>query len=96
MRKRRHDWQRVLEEHRVSGKSVKEFCAEREIHPNTFYKMRQLSRTRELVEIRRTPAAESADASPLEVRTGQYGVMVRRGFDRDCLKSVLEVIGELR
>lgn len=35
------DWKNLVEEHRASGKPVKDFCAERGINPNHFYRKRK-------------------------------------------------------
>ena len=88
------DWAGLVDEHRNSQESVKEFCESRGIHPNTFYKKRKLLQQRRLVEIPVAPS--SVEDIPIVVRTGRYRVSIRRGFDRECLRSVLEVIGEPR
>jgi len=92
MSNQKHEWPRLLAEHRKSGDSVKDFCRSRGIHPNTFYKKRKLHESGPLVEI---PVTPSVDVTPIEVNAGRYRVSIRSGFDRECLRSVLEVIGEL-
>ena len=93
MTRRKRDWPAVLHEQRKSGESVKEFCASRGIHPNTFYKKRKLHSKQPLVEI---PVTGTVEDTPIMVSVGRFSVSVLRGFDPEILKSVLEVVGDLR
>jgi len=93
MIKQKRDWVKILEEYRKSGHSAKEFCALHGIHLNTFYTKRKQHGRRPLVEI---PVIGTAEEAPIVVSRGGFSVSISRGFDRESLRAVLEVIGELR
>ena len=90
MKKGKRDWAKIIKDHRDSGKSVKDFCHAKGIHPNTFYKYRKLYSTQPFIEV---SVSEHQDVAPIVLRVGRYSLRIQSGFDRDCLKSVLEVIG---
>ena len=92
MRRVIYNWEEVLEQHRLSGKSIPEFCSEIGIHPNTFYKHRKrIDRNYEVVEIKPILLAPT---EPIVLKTEKFTISLSAGFDEVCLKSVLKVIGE--
>jgi hypothetical protein len=91
MQRQKRDWAKIIEEHQRSGRSVKEFCEPKGIHPTTFYKNRKLCKQQPLVEI---PVSGYMRGSSIVLHAGRYSVSIQNGFDRQTLKSVLEVIGE--
>jgi len=93
MNKQKRDWPKILKDHLASGESVKEFCESRGINTTVFYKNRKLACGQPLVEI---PVVGSLEFGPIVVMHGEFSVSIPYGFDRECLKSVLEVIGELK
>lgn len=92
MKRPKRNWSPILENQETSGKSVHEYCESIGIHPNTFYKMRKVQAHPAMVEVRPQPGAKG---SPIVVNLRQYAVAVRSGFDPQCLKVVLQVLGEL-
>ena len=91
MGRQKRDWTTLFQEQEQTGESIKEFCKGKGIHPIAFYKSRKNYRQKSIIEIT-APAALEAD--PIVLRTGSYSVSIKRGFDPESLKSVLEVIGE--
>lgn len=90
MKRQKHDWKKLIEEHSGSGKSVTDFCAAKGIHPNSFYAKRKSCKKQVLVEI---PGPNAIGTLPLVLKIGRYSLAIERGFDPGSLKSVLEVIG---
>ena len=92
MRRVIYNWEEVLEQYRLSGKSIPEFCSEIGIHPNTFYKHRKrIDRNHEVVEIK---PVLSIPIEPIVLKTKKFTISLTTGFDEVCLKTVLKVIGE--
>jgi hypothetical protein len=88
----KRDWAKIIEDFKASGKSVKEFSASKGFHPNTVSKYRKLYQEQPLEEI---PVKGIIGASPIVVHIDDYTVNISTGFDRTCLKSVIEVLGEI-
>ncbi len=95
MKRQKRDWAKIVEEQRKSGRPIKAFCELKGIHPNTFYMKRKLFDRQELVEISIHETAE-VKIHPILIQSGSFSVHIHPGFDQDCLKSVLEVIGDIR
>ena len=91
MRRQERDWSRLVDEHSASGTSVKDFCKSRGINSTSFYKNRKIIKRQPMVEI---PVSGSIELTPIVVKSGCYSVCIHPGFDRDSLKSILEVIGK--
>lgn len=92
MKRQKRDWNRIIREHEESGKSVSEFCEAKGIDRNTFYKNRKLGQLRPLVEI---SCPSHVEITPIVLRAGCFTIDISPGFDRRCLKNVLEVIGDV-
>jgi hypothetical protein len=93
MKKAKRDWSRIIAAQATSGKSVQEYCRGVGVHPNTFYKKRKVEGHPAMVEIR---PSWSRKVTSIVVNIRQYSVTVGSGFDPQCLKAVLQVIGELQ
>ena len=98
MGKKITNWDQIFEQHRLSRKSIPEFCSEIGIHPNTFYQHRKRigsqvsSGDSAVVEVK---PVFSSPAAPIVLKTKRFMISISAGFDEDGLKSVLKVIGEL-
>jgi hypothetical protein len=92
MKRAKRNWPQLVEDQEASGQSVQEYCKSIGIHPNTFYKKRKVREHQSLVEIR---PPSSSEMTAIVVNLGHYSVAIRSGFDPQCLKAVLQVIGEL-
>jgi len=92
-------WRGVVQEHSGSGKSVREFCGEKELNENQFYGWRRELKLRDsekagaggFVElIRRGGPAGTAGVS---IRVDErLSVVVERGFDGETLRAALACV----
>jgi transposase-like protein len=94
-------WRAIVQRHRDSGLSVAEFCRRQNLPPSSFFGWRRRCEPRvpspAFVEV--TPAAIEAtlpEAEPLEVRLGDWHILVWRGFDRQSLRELVGVLEALR
>jgi hypothetical protein len=93
-------WRATMEEHGVSGKSVRKFCEEKGLNENLFYGWRRELKLRDaeaagkggFVElIRRGGQAVTAGVS---IRIDErISVVLERGFDGETLKAALAAVG---
>jgi hypothetical protein len=90
MKRQRRDWKAIARDQAASGKSVNEYCKGMGIHPSTFYKGRKVQQRRELVEI---AAPTMREIPPIILKTQRCSLVIRRGFDPESLRSILQVIG---
>ena len=92
MKRKKRDWAAIIQEQEERGVSIKDYCKAEGIHPTSFYKNRKVFPPQPLVEI---PVPAAIQTNPIVIRTGHYALTVQSGFDRDSLKLVLQVIGEI-
>lgn len=94
-------WRGLVSEQASSGKSVSEFCGERDLRAWQFYEWKKRLRDTDatkFVEVAVPPAAEIAQhpsqhGSAIEVRLRSgYIIVVERGFDASHLRSLLTVL----
>lgn len=85
-------WAQVIRRHESSGLSVAEFCRREDLSPPSFYAWRRRPTTAPaFVELK--VESQAAPAIELLVADGRSRVLVRRGFDRDLLRELLEALG---
>ena len=89
-------WRRLIREQERSGRSVAEFCRERELHASYFFAWRKRLResaTARFLEVQvAEPRPHTAGDSRVELRL-QNGrsLMVGRGFDAEHVRALLAV-----
>ena len=94
MKRKKRDWAAIIEDQEKQGIPIRDYCEAEGIHPTSFYKNRKIHKQRSMVEIP-APARLSEGINPIVLRTGRYSLAIQTGFERDSVKSVLQVIGEL-
>jgi hypothetical protein len=95
-----HDWNKIIEEWRESGKSIAEWVREREdITYQQFMKQRRKLfpediRKNEFVEEETTWSAIKMEipSSTIDVLINDCQIVVRTGFDQELLREVVEVL----
>jgi hypothetical protein len=89
----RLDWEALIREHEKSGKSVQEFCKEKQIHSNTFYVNRK--KLRDVVDFVEIAVSETTDTPSSIILTYKDAhIEVRPGFCRKTLHELFLVLGE--
>lgn len=98
-------WTRIINEQRVSGLSIAEFCRRRSVSPPSFFNWRRrlgasgavnncAEATPGFVEVKVGPRdGPEADGAALElIFRGGLRVRVRRGFDHELLRDLLAAL----
>ena len=92
-------WAARLAAWRGSGQSAARFCADKDYSEGTLRywasKLRDVSPGRPEVRIAKVvPASMATEAeTPIVLEVGGVRVALRRGFDRDVLRHVLDALG---
>ena len=81
----------MLEQYRGGTKSVEEFCREKEIHPNSFYRNRKKYQETELVRITGEPKAPHF-SNQLELHVHDFVLKIPKGFDPHALEATLRIL----
>jgi transposase-like protein len=87
-------WRRLIREQERSGRSVAEFCRERELHASYFFAWRKRLResaTARFLEVQvaeRTPDTPGDSRVEIRLKNGR-SLMVGRGFDAEHVKALL-------
>ena len=89
-------WRRLIREQERSGRSVAEFCRERELHASYFFAWRKRLRERatarflEVVVGVRSPVTRGVWRVDIRLQNGR-SLMVGRGFDAEHVRALLAV-----
>jgi transposase-like protein len=95
-RKRGINWPEVIREYETGNETVEKFCAEKGIHPNTFYRNRknyQDDRTT-LVKLPLQPAKPIVQT--LLIQAGDFILKIPEGVDRETLETTLRVLKDVK
>jgi|GEM_PF-1411444 len=85
------EWAGLVNEQRLSGKSVAAFCREKAIHPNLFYRKKQLSgSTGTFVKV----PTITGDRRAVEIKSGDLVIRLEMPFADAELVRVLRCIRE--
>jgi transposase-like protein len=93
-------WRAAIREHGGSGKTVREFCGQKDVNESLFYAWRRELKLRDskqaepagFVELIR-PGGQAGPAG-VSLRVGErVSIVVERGFDGATLKAVLSAVG---
>ena len=93
--RRKHDWKAIISEWQQSGKSIKDFCQEKELYLSDFYRMKKRLGNTEtnLVKIDRQQNALVPVHQPLVLEVNRkYRIEIRNNYSPEILKSVLSVL----
>lgn len=92
---RKQYWQGVLVEQEASGKSVREFCRERDLAEHAFYWWRRRLQDRKPVSFALVETKAAEKPAKLEL-TLSGGEVLHIPADRESLRVVFEALGALR
>lgn len=88
---RKVNWPEILEQYRTGNQNVEEFCKEKGIHPNSFYRNRKKYQESELVRIPIKPKALSL-SHPLELHVHDFVLKIPKSFDPETLEATLRIL----
>jgi len=86
------NWRETIKEQEASGKSVGSFCKEKGIRKNTFYFNRKKIRESGFIEIKKSACEKTAE--PVIVKWRGYTVILGKGFCKETLNEVLNILEE--
>ena len=89
-----HDWEKMVKEQQESGKSIKDFCAEKGFKENTFYTRRK--KLRELKFIRILPKKQESGKGELTVKYGELSILVGPDTCLTTLQSLFSLLGIIK
>ena len=89
--KKKIDWPHYFEEFKRSGKTIVDFCKEKNIHPNTFYYARKKQEHSAFVEIK--VSKEQTYSNAIVLNRNGYTIQVHPGFCESTLKRILSILG---
>ena len=86
----------MVAEYESGNKSVAEFCREKEIHENSFYRNRKIYKEsgQRLVEIKLEKNQGQTECETLVLKYRDFSIEVPVCFDEQHLKRLLNVIKE--
>jgi transposase-like protein len=95
-RRRRINWPEMVAEYETGDKSVAEFCLEKQIHENSFYRNRKMYKECEqpLVEIKLEKSRRQIESKTLVLRYQDFSIEVPNCFEEQNLKRLLHVLKE--
>lgn len=86
-------WRAVIAEHAKLGGTVRDFCWQRGLKDHSYYwHKRRMLRDGEQGGFRQVSLPGSSSTLRVVVPGSGVHVEVERGFDRDCLRAVLEAL----
>jgi mRNA-degrading endonuclease HigB of HigAB toxin-antitoxin module len=94
---KKYNWPQIIEEQKVSGKTVKAFCAEKGFHENTFYKYRAKHKKNKhsipASFIKIEPGKEVLfENNKIIIDVGKYKIKLSAGFSSDHFTRVLDIL----
>lgn len=88
--RRRHDWPALFEEQKNSGKTVVQFCEEKQIHQNLWYKHKQKMKPG-FIEI--SNKTEKAVHEGMQIITGDFEIHIKADCNEERLVSLVKYLG---
>ena len=85
------NWGEVTAEQKSSGKTIKDFCSEKRIHPHTFYRHRKKLENSELIEIQVVERA--SHGNPIMLKYHDVSIVLQSGFCKRTLKDLFSILG---
>jgi hypothetical protein len=102
MGQQKHNWQEIINLWNRSGLTQAEFCREKNINQNLFSKWKVKlgdgkiaddDKTDPFIEIK---IPDSITDYGIDLRVGSYSINLKPDFNKQLLKDVLQVIGEIQ
>ena len=88
--RRTHDWASLFEEQKNSGKTAAQFCEEKKIHQNLWYKHKQKMKPG-FIEI--PNKAEKAEQEGIKIITIDFEIKIKTGCSDERLLSLIKCLG---
>jgi hypothetical protein len=91
-------WEQRLTEHETSGESIAAWCKEQSIKINQFYYWRKRLRLSQVANDRPVKwlplGLEQANLAPdfIAVHVGQVTVELRKGFDQNLFREIVQIL----
>ena len=87
----KENWEELFKEHKVSGKRVSDFCREKGIHQNLFYRKRkELSGKGSFVRL----PVEVVSSGKIQIRIKDVIIEPGHGYDKQELALVINTVLE--
>lgn len=88
--RRTHDWASLFEEQKNSGKTAAQFCEEKKIHQNLWYKHKQKMKPG-FIEI--PNKTKKAVQEGIQIITTDFEIKVKAGCSDEKLLSLIKCLG---
>ena len=85
------NWGEVTAEQKSSGKTIKDFCNDKGIHPHTFYRPRKQLESSELIEVQ--VVERTIRENPIMLKYHDVSIVLQSGFCKNTLKDLFSVLG---
>lgn len=87
-------WERLLQEQKASGKTVRAWCQEQKVRENRFYYWRKKLQTinKQPVQWLSIEAAETKPCTAVIVHMGKASIEIPRNFDQYQLREIIRVL----
>jgi len=89
------NWADFIQEYEASNISVEQFCKEKGIHQNTFYRNRKKYRENVTALVKLPLKKTSLMQQPLLVQINDFILKVPEGVNRETLETTLLVLKEI-
>ena len=90
------DWPKVLDEYDAGNLSVEEFCKQKGIHPNTFYRHKKNFRDK-VTALVRLPLNAAPNPQPqLLLQVREFILKIPEGADPATLETTLRILKDIR
>ena len=87
----KEDWKQILKEQRESGKTTVDFCKEKRIHPNLFYKRRsELENSGSFIKV----PVKAVSSGKIKIRIKDIIIEPESGCNKEELLSVIDTVLE--
>ncbi len=88
--RRTHDWASLFEEQKNSGKTAAQFCEEKKIHQNLWYKHKQKMKPC-FIEI--SNKVEKPKHEGIQIITHDFEIKIKAGCSNEKLLSLIKCLG---
>lgn len=87
----KEDWKEILKEQKESGKTATEYCKEKHIHPNLFYKRRkELETCRSFIKV----PVKAVSSGKIRIKIKDIIIELEPGYNKEELISVIITVLE--
>ncbi len=89
------NWSELIEEQKLSGKSISEFCNEKGVHYTSFYKNRKKLSKSSFIEIKPHKKKSKVLETEIRLKYKDFSLKIPLRFNKQSLKEILLVIGDM-